>query len=229
MKAINLSSGIIGLIMILLIIHVVKWFILSRMIDPQSMVGFWLIGQMSEWMLIPDRIFAASASDHYAAYASLITHALLHQDFTHLLTNIGFLAAFGGALSKQLSFRFWLLLLILSIIGGGLSYCFLTQDSNIPAIGISGGVSGMMGALLRPALLPTKNPIPIEGLLRYGNSAKSLLLFFIAFNLLSFFLSGGDSKLSSIAWQAHLGGFAIGFILYPWFWHLDVKTGGYRP
>ena len=79
-------------------------------------------------------------------YYRLFTYGFLHLSFIHLATNMFSLNYLGSFIEKTYGRKKYLLILILSIIGSCL-FVFYIED-NILLIGISGGIYGLLGAML---------------------------------------------------------------------------------
>lgn len=75
--------------------------------------------------------------------STLLTHALLHGSWLHLLGNLYFLLTFGDNVEDLLGRRRFAALLAASIVAGGLAHV-ATAPAGIPLIGISGGTSGLL-------------------------------------------------------------------------------------
>ncbi len=142
---------------------------------------------------------------------TIITSLFLHANLLHLLSNMWFLWLFGDNIEDRFGrFRF-LTLYLLSGIAGNFSHALFTGfASNIPVIGASGAVAGVMGSYLvrfpgsriRCIFLLIIYPIPIK---IHAFWFLGFWMFFEFFNAIQF--SGGH-----VAHWAHVGGFATGFI-----------------
>ncbi|MEQ8900099.1 MAG: rhomboid family intramembrane serine protease [Roseovarius sp.] len=131
----------------------------------------------------------------------LVTYAFLHGGILHLAINSVILLALGKFAASHIGAARTLLLLFLSAVGGGLAYGLLSQSAG-PMIGASGAVFGLIGLwqgwdyrMRKNAGLPLR-PV-ITGIL--GLAAANLVLFVI--------FSGG------LAWEAHLGGWLVGWVM----------------
>jgi len=119
----------------------------------------------------------------------------LHGGFWHLFANIFILYFFGSSLSQFVGEKKFLLVYFIGGILGGLFYLLL-GPINIPAVGASGAVFSVAGALMvlspksKIFIIPFPIPIPIW-----------------AWGILSFLIIA-----PGIAWQAHLGGLIFGLI-----------------
>ncbi|WP_138934256.1 rhomboid family intramembrane serine protease [Roseovarius arcticus] len=147
-------------------------------------------------------VFAGTVPPIYPGQTALmfISHAFLHAGFAHLAMNSVVLLSLGKFISDQIGAARTLLILFLSAVAG--AACFgLLSASPAPMIGSSGAVFGLIGLwqamdfrMRRRAGLPLQPTLTaILGLI-----AANIALFVI--------LSGG------LAWQAHLGGWIVGWL-----------------
>lgn len=139
----------------------------------------------------------------------IITSIFLHGDFLHLFFNSFALFMFGGVLEKIIGPKKFLLLFFLSGIIGSIAYIltsFLLGEFNVPALGASGAIYGIIGALavLRPTtiVLIYFTPVPLLFLAFFWIITESLA------TLLQFF-----GAKSGIASQAHLAGLLFGMFI----------------
>ncbi len=168
-------------------------FVAARILDPAA------------WSRTPGQLLA-----------SPVTYAFLHADLTHVLINVVLLLAFGTVVARRMGTLAFLTLYLLSAVAAALTWAAMNPGSPAPLIGASGAVSGMVGAVGAISLKPGRHPLPP---LHRRGTALAFVLIWLAANLLAGFLrpeflgiSGG-----AIAWEAHLGGFAAGFLLIRFF------------
>jgi membrane associated rhomboid family serine protease len=129
-----------------------------------------------------------------------ITYAFLHGGFMHLALNSVILLSLGKFVSIHIGAAKTVLVLFLSAVGG--AACFgIISSSSAPMIGASGAVFGLIGLwqamdyrMRRRSKLPVR-PVVMAFL---GLVASNILIFVL--------LSGG------LAWEAHLGGWIVGWI-----------------
>jgi membrane associated rhomboid family serine protease len=103
--------------------------------------------------------------------------------------------------------RLWALF-FLSAVGGALCYIWINPGSPNPAVGASGAVSGMFAAYLWAALQVG----PATAAMR-----RAIMLTGAGFLVVNVGLAAAAriAGVFPIAWEAHLGGFVAGLILYP--------------
>ncbi len=165
---------------------------------------------ISSYALIPSKV---DFSD-FSSLKPFITSQFLHAGFIHILSNMWFLKIFGDNVEEKLGSIFYLFVyLSAGAVGGFLQYLFL-QDSTIPMLGASGAVAGILGAYM--VFFPRHK---IETLVFYGFfistvevSASVMLGYWFLTQLFSGFGSIVATQVGGIAWWAHVGGFATGFI-----------------
>ncbi len=167
---------------------------------------------------------------------TVITYAFLHGSWVHLLLNSIWLAAFGTPIARRCGVARFLILAGVSAVAGALLYAFMNPFQIFPMIGASGAVSGLMAAaswfIFAPATWhwegrlaqPHERPRqPLAEIL--GN--KSFLVFigvWFATNYLFAFVEPVGLTEGNIAWEAHVGGFVAGLVLFPWLDPLPARS-----
>ncbi|KPF71722.1 hypothetical protein IP69_05785 [Bosea sp. AAP35] len=160
---------------------------------------------------------------------TLLTYGLLHGSWLHLVTNVVWLAAFGSPVARRLGPGRFLTLLGLSTIGGALLHWFSRELDVLPLVGASAAVSGATAAAIRFVFAPglrfgsladdaVVRAIPAEPMGQLWRNSRSLMFIGIWFATNIIFGAGlvpilGDE--TSIAWEAHIGGFMVGLLLFP--------------
>jgi membrane associated rhomboid family serine protease len=151
---------------------------------------------------------------------TLLTHMGAHAGFAHLWMNIVALLALSRILVRRFGLGAHVLLahgalLILSGLAGGLLFLALNPHGTVPMLGASGAICGLLGFLDRldgesDMLIPLRSVSVGRALFRFAK--WNLVLFLLLYVLV--WLLGGTGGL---AWQAHLGGFAVGLLGAPFF------------
>ena len=141
---------------------------------------------------------------------SFVTSIFLHANFTHLFFNMFALFVFGSYLEVRIKKFDFLILFFLSGISGNFAYLLTDINSTIPAVGASGAIYGILGALaiIYPALIVWVGYVPMPMIFA--------AVFWIILNFLGLFIP------SNIAYQAHLAGIFIGI-----FYGYRIKKRGY--
>lgn len=144
------------------------------------------------------------------ATLSLLLSFFTHAGLVHLVFNMWFLWVFGCALEHSLgSIRFALLYLACGVLSMVIQAAS-TPLSRIPVVGASGAIAGVMGACV--ILLPLARIILwLPPLFRFRVPAIAFLLLWFVYQYVSMRSAAPDSV--GIAWWAHIGGFACGFLI----------------
>ena len=178
-----------------------------------------------EFAFLPARYSntALEAVSPYALYWSPISYSFLHADWSHLLMNSFWLLAFGGFVARRLGSLSFLVLFAVGALGGAAIHYLLHSESVVPMIGASAAVSACMGAAMRLPL-PSEaefrsNPAFVNPrtVLEALTNAQVLTFTGIWFAVNFIFGAGlvdiaGQGQ--TIAWEAHIGGFLAGFLLF---------------
>lgn len=139
---------------------------------------------------------------------TLVSYMFVHGNLFHLLGNMLFLWVFGDNVEDAMGHVRFLLFFIMCGVFAGLAHTFVQRGSDIPVIGSSGAVAGIVAAYL---MLHPKVKIWVLALWRIPLkiSAAWVLGFWVLLQLGSAILS----KAEGIAWWAHVGGLAAGAVL----------------
>lgn len=127
-------------------------------------------------------------------YWRLISCGLLHVSFYHLFVNMYSLMNLGTVGEKMFGVRRYLIIMCVSILSGSM-FMFALAGNRV-AVGLSGGLYGLMSAVL------------FQVIRRGGwknQSVRISMMNMVLINMLINFMPG-------IAWQAHLGG-AVGGLM----------------
>ena len=144
---------------------------------------------------------------------SFISFMFLHGSFWHLLSNMWCLYIFGDNVEDRLGPLRYLLFYLLCGMTSGLSHLIFNLHSNVPTIGASGAIAGVMGAyfILHPySKILTLIPIFF---IPYFIEIPAFFFLGVWFVLQILNAAGSHGGIGGIAWWAHIGGFIFGIIL----------------
>jgi membrane associated rhomboid family serine protease len=170
-----------------------------------------------EWGLVPSQFLA----DATASWHRLFTATLLHGSVLHLGVNLLFLWVFGRGLEHELGAWFLPFYFTCGVVGG-LASVLVRPSSDVPGIGASGAISGLMGAylvLMPHATLRAIVLVPwlfVVALLRgdrpiWDVPAWTGILTWFGLQLL--YLAAPAAVRSNIDYAAHVGGFLAGYAM----------------
>lgn len=142
-----------------------------------------------------------------------ISHLFLHADLSHLVMNVAFLLAFGTAVARRMGAPQFILLYCLCGAFAAFFWSWLFPGNYAILLGASGAISGMVGAVARVSLWPSRSIGTALPFLRRKTVISFVmiwLVFTVAFGIFPLFL---PDDVGGIAWEAHIGGFLAGFVL----------------
>ena len=174
---------------------------------------------LEHYALVPERMPLALADFLAAprAYLPLLSSMFLHGGWLHVIGNLWTLLIFGDNVEDRMGrLRFLLFYLLCGIVAGAV-HVYFNAASDVPTIGASGAIAGVMGAYL--LLYPHGKVITLVPLLFYPLFVELPAFVFLGLWFLSQVLSGtlavtapGDA--GGIAFLAHVGGFVAGVLLH---------------
>ena len=175
--------------------------------DPASEYNFY-----NTWALVPVRL---SNGDEYSA---LITSMFLHGGWLHLAGNMLFLWIFGDNIEDELGHVKYLLFYLACGIAAGFAQVISAPYSNVPMVGASGAIAGVMGGYL---LLFPKAKVDIFIFFIvffriFPIPAWIMLMLWFGIQFIGGIGSGPDA--GGVAYWAHAGGFIAGLALMLPFW-----------
>ncbi len=170
------------------------------------------------------------ANPHVAAYFSagqqlfsFLSFMFLHGGFWHLLGNMWFLYIFGDNVEDEMGPLRYLLFYLVCGIASGVTHLLFNYHSNIPTIGASGAIAGVMGAYF--VLHPKSKILTLIPIFFIPYFIEIPAFFFIGFWFLLQFINaaGSHGTAGGIAWWAHIGGFVLGILFFKLFSLIPAK------
>lgn len=176
------------------------------------------------YLLIPENI----SFFNYETLKPFITSMFFHAGFMHIISNMWFLRIFGDNVEARLGIFGFTLLYLLSGLVGGFAQYILNPESNIPMLGASGAVSGVMGAYM--VYFPhhrIRSLVFIFFFLTFINIPAGFYIFY--WFIIQFFqgiasIPSLQEQMGGVAFFAHIGGFVTGFLIAKNF-KQNVSTG----
>jgi len=209
LKSIHFQYVTVGLIVInvaiyflfvtTLFLSVQEYLVDYSLIPVQFLGGVKLLTSGSLWLEDPLPM---------AEQFTIVSYMFVHGSPLHLLGNMLFLWVFGDNVEDAMGHLRFLLFYLMCGIFAGLLHSLVMHNSDIPLIGASGSVAGIVAAYL---MLHPKVKIWVLALWRIPLkiSAMWALGFWVLLQLFSALTTSGEG----IAWWAHVGGLAAGAVL----------------
>ena len=174
--------------------------------------------------------------------APLVGHMFIHADLMHIGVNSLWFLAFGAPVASRLNNAgrmtagifegrstqrvgsgaslLFIGFFFLCGIGGALTFILLNMSEPALLVGASGGVSGLLGGLVR--FIYRRGPMFTRQVKPLAPLTDPVVFIWSAFIVLSnlgvgLFGLGVGEKGPDIAWEAHVGGYFTGLLIYPVF------------
>ncbi|MEE8449679.1 MAG: rhomboid family intramembrane serine protease [Thermodesulfobacteriota bacterium] len=142
---------------------------------------------------------------------TIFSAMFMHGSILHLLGNMLYLWIFGDNLEDYLGRLRFILFYIAAGIAAALAQIILNVDSQIPMIGASGAIAGVLGGYA--LLFPRARVLTLFIFFFIPRLIHLPALFFLGIWFLFQMLSSGSG--GGVAWFAHIGGFVAGILLVP--------------
>jgi membrane associated rhomboid family serine protease len=163
---------------------------------------------------------------------TFVSYSLLHANLSHIGFNVLWLLPFGSALARRFGAVRFFVFMAVTAVGGAAAHLLTHEHELAPMIGASASVSGAMAAAIRFAFVrgsflsfnrgdaEEAARVPAQPLLRALRDPRVLGFLGVWFAVNIIFGVGAiaiGAEGASVAWQAHIGGFFTGLLLFSLF------------
>lgn len=188
--------------------NVAAWFLLQGAGEMQA-----LRASVETFGTVPCEIVGECPVDGLR-YPSLITAMFMHGSWLHLLMNMLFLWVFGNNIEDSMGhIRYLIFYLVCGLAAAG-AQILIAPESQIPMVGASGAISGIMGAyiLLYPRV---RVRVWLPPIFIFNLPAVLVLGYWIVLQVAQGMavLQMDSGQEGGVAFWAHIGGFIAGLIL----------------
>jgi membrane associated rhomboid family serine protease len=160
------------------------------------------------WAFVPRRFLA----DPAGGFVTVFTSMFMHGGWMHLGGNMLYLWIFGDNVEDRFGHMKFLVFYLLCGIAATFAQMAFNPGSNVPNVGASGAIAGVLGGYIllfpgaRVRVLMGRSVVPMPALVVIG--------LWIILQLVSGIGSiAPTADTGGIAYMAHIGGFAAGFVL----------------
>lgn len=192
---------------LIIIINVLVFFHQITLPDEEA------LNMIYEYAFIPSRFVRGIFNPR--SYIPLFTSMFMHGSFLHLISNMWSLWLFGDNVEDNMGpFRFILFYILTGLIAG-FAHFISSPMSNIPTVGASGAIAGIMGAYFM--MFPHSRIVTLIPIIPFFIRVPAPIFLFIWFvaQLRSGIMSGiHGNAIGGVAWWAHIFGFLGGMYLH---------------
>lgn len=146
---------------------------------------------------------------------TLVTAMFLHAGLLHLLGNVLYLWIFGNNVEDVMGHGRFAGFYFACGIAGSLAQIAIDPRSDVPMIGASGAIAGVLGAYL--VQFPTARVVTLIFVVFIVRIVRVPALILLGVWLLIQLLNAGGLSTGGVAWFAHIGGFTAGLTLIVFF------------
>jgi membrane associated rhomboid family serine protease len=184
-------------------------FIFELLLGPGGRESF-----VAAFALIPQKLFFYNTAAGYGGAipvgVTILTSMFLHGGFLHIAGNMLYLWIFGNNVEDSMGRVRFIVFYFLCGIIAAYSHALANASSEVPMIGASGAISGILGAYL--VLYPRTRVLTLVAFGFYVRTVQLPAMFVLGFwfvlQFLSALITAGTGE--GIAWYAHVGGFVAG-------------------
>ena len=156
---------------------------------------------------------------------TIFTSMFIHGGFAHIIGNMWFLYIFGDNVESILGHVKYFIFYLACGIGAALAQFFVEPASQVPMIGASGAVAGVLGAyMIRfPKARVHVLAVIIIFITTFVVPAQIVLGLWFLMQLSGGLGSLGVDTTGGVAWFAHIGGFIIGVTSLKYFQNFRIE------
>ena len=152
------------------------------------------------------------------AYLTIFSSMFMHGGFMHLIGNMLYMWIFADNIEDSLGPRKFIIFYLLSGIGAAMAQVLMDTHSQVPMIGASGAIGGVLGAYLINH--PNARVLVLIPFGFFSQLIKIRALYVLGFWFVLQFIN--SAMMSSqggggVAYAAHIGGFVSGVVLILFF------------
>jgi membrane associated rhomboid family serine protease len=173
-----------------------------------------------DWAIIPRELVTNPAGE----LITLFTAMFMHGGWLHLLSNMLYLWIFGDNVEDRLGHTRFLIFYLLCGVAATFAQVLINPDSNVPNLGASGAIAGVLGAYL--VLFPRGSVRVMMGRSVIPMPAIVVIGFWALLQVVSLF-GVTDQTGGGVAYMAHVGGFVAGLVLVMLFGGLQSRLRRY--
>ncbi len=160
-----------------------------------------------KWAFVPSRFLANPVGE----FATLFTSMFMHAGWVHLGGNMLYLWIFGDNVEDRFGSTKFVVFYLLCGLGATFAQLMFSLESNIPNLGASGAIAGVLGAYI--LMFPQGSVRVLQGQRIIQVPALIVIGLWIVLQLFSGIGSISAADTGGVAYMAHVGGFVSGFVL----------------
>jgi membrane associated rhomboid family serine protease len=224
----NVPPAVLATVAVLVLVHALRMLVLTDAEDVQFLLTFAFIPARYDANLVAGGSFPGGFG---ADLWTFFTYAFLHADLLHIGLNVAWLVPFGSALARRFGTWRYASFMLVVAAAGAFTHLATHRGAMVPMIGASAAISGAMAAALR-FVFQQGAPLglwradsndaayrqPASPLMATLRNPRFLIFLGTWIGVNALFGLGslpmGQGAGQEVAWQAHIGGFIAGLLLF---------------
>jgi membrane associated rhomboid family serine protease len=222
----NIPAVVMAIIALFVLVYAGETLLLTNEEDTEFLYEFGFVPARYDAAQFPAGSFPGGIG---ADVWSFVTYGFIHGSIFHLAMNVIWFLPFACAVARRFGALRFMGFFAATTVAGALAHLITHRGDLVPMIGASAGVSGFMAAAIRFAF-QRNGPIAMfrsdeEGAYRVPAAPlavalrdRRIVVFLLAWFGLNLLFGIGSLSLfgidQSVAWQAHIGGFIAGLLLF---------------
>ncbi len=163
---------------------------------------------IERWAFVPSRLL----SDPAGGVITIFTAMFMHAGWLHILGNMLYLWIFGDNVEDRLGHIPFLIFYLVCGIVATFAQFFIYPSSNVPNLGASGAIAGVLGAYI--LLFPRERVNVLMGYAVIPLPALIVIGLWFALQLCSGAGTVANAgSAGGVAYMAHIGGFVAGLVM----------------
>jgi membrane associated rhomboid family serine protease len=161
---------------------------------------------------VPHNLVTFSAGQPIHPVLTIFTSMFMHGGLFHLSWNMLYLWIFGNNIEERLGRIRFIFFYLFCGIAAAFSHALLNPSSQVPMIGASGAIAGMLGAYVLLFPMAKVRTIVLLGFYITVLRIPALIVigFWAIIQVVSALIAQGNADQGGIAFFAHVGGFVAG-------------------
>jgi membrane associated rhomboid family serine protease len=189
-------------------VNAAAWFLVQGAGTEQA-----LQASVTTFGAVPCEVTARCAVEGLS-WAGVVTSMFMHGSWEHIIGNMLFLWVFGNNIEDSMGHVRFFVFYVLCGVAAALAHVYFNAGSEIPTVGASGAISGIMGAYI--LLYPNARVRTWVPPFFFLNLRAIFFLgywFILQLGMAAAEAGAAEGEQSGVAVMAHLGGFVVGLAL----------------
>jgi membrane associated rhomboid family serine protease len=224
----NVPAVVTAFVTAFVIVHAGRLLLLTNAQDEYFLGLFAFIPARYDTALLLGQLLPGGVA---AEFWTFVSYSLIHANWLHLGVNLVWFLPFGSAVARRFGTLRFIAFFMVTAATGALAHLVTHAGDTAEVIGASAAISGTMAGAMRFAFQRggplggrrdgARDPFRVPAIpLPFVLTDPRVLAFLIVWFGINILFGAGTISFfgpATVAWQAHIGGFLGGLLLFSWF------------